>query len=297
MDHPGCKVGYFKREDIKKIVRHFGFFGLRHDFQTHMYMRGLLLSAEKQAEEGLLNAALFTLEGVSPDDPFKAAGRLARFKSPNIFKDIVSIARGARLLVKGVSMRIFQSSVIAEGLKEFVISTAMRLDPNMVVREFQSIGMPHKLTSLDIYCLTEQQPNPESRISLGQTKDEFGVPRALAQWRPTECESRTIMRLAQMTSDELVRVGLPRPIFDDWIADSKPENANLSDMAHPSGTTRMGSDPKTSVVDADCKVYGVEGLYVAGSSIFPTSGQANPTLMIMSFAVRLADTLKMRLAN
>jgi choline dehydrogenase-like flavoprotein len=45
-------------------------------------------------------------------------------------------------------------------------------------------------------------------------------------------------------------------------------------------------------VDADCKVHGVDGLYVAGSSVFSTAGHANPTLMILALAVRLADHLR-----
>ncbi len=61
---------------------------------------------------------------------------------------------------------------------------------------------------------------------------------------------------------------------------------------HHLGTTRMGTDPATSVVDADCRTHQVENLYIAGSSVFPTGGEANPTLTIVALAHRLADTLK-----
>jgi choline dehydrogenase-like flavoprotein len=60
-------------------------------------------------------------------------------------------------------------------------------------------------------------------------------------------------------------------------------------MAHIIGTTRVSDDPRTGVVDSDCKVHGLEGLYIAGSSVFPTSGHANPTLMLVSLAIRTAD--------
>jgi choline dehydrogenase-like flavoprotein len=70
--------------------------------------------------------------------------------------------------------------------------------------------------------------------------------------------------------------------------------ADIIDMGHSAGTTRMASDPGRGVVDADGKVHGVEGLYIAGASIFPTCGHANPTLMIMAFAYRLADHLTQR---
>ena len=60
---------------------------------------------------------------------------------------------------------------------------------------------------------------------------------------------------------------------------------------HILGTTRMGQDPSTSVVDRDCRVHGYANLYVAGSSVFPTGGYANPTLTIVALAVRLGERL------
>jgi choline dehydrogenase-like flavoprotein len=58
----------------------------------------------------------------------------------------------------------------------------------------------------------------------------------------------------------------------------------------------MADDPADGVVDAQCQVHGVEGLFIAGSSVFPTAGQSNPTQMIVALALRLADTLKDRAA-
>lgn len=54
----------------------------------------------------------------------------------------------------------------------------------------------------------------------------------------------------------------------------------------------MGVSPREGVVDADCRVFGVSNLYVAGSAVFPTSGQANPTLTIVALAIRLARCLE-----
>ena len=63
---------------------------------------------------------------------------------------------------------------------------------------------------------------------------------------------------------------------------------------HHIGTTRMGTDPRTSVVDADGRIHSVDNLYISSSAIFPTSSQANPTLSIVAFALRLAAHLKTR---
>ncbi|MBX9457842.1 MAG: GMC family oxidoreductase [Rhizobium sp.] len=62
-------------------------------------------------------------------------------------------------------------------------------------------------------------------------------------------------------------------------------------MAHTLGTTRMSSDARKGVVNADCRVHGLPNLHVSGGSVFPTSGHANPTLMILAVATRLADHL------
>ena len=61
---------------------------------------------------------------------------------------------------------------------------------------------------------------------------------------------------------------------------------------HHMGTTRMHVNPKRGVVDSDGRVHGIANLYIAGSSVFPTSGHANPTFTIVVLALRLADHLK-----
>ena len=66
----------------------------------------------------------------------------------------------------------------------------------------------------------------------------------------------------------------------------------LAGLPHYIGTTRMSDDPREGVVDRNCAVHGMENLYVAGSSVFPTAGQANPTLTIVALALRLANRLR-----
>jgi len=66
--------------------------------------------------------------------------------------------------------------------------------------------------------------------------------------------------------------------------------------AHHIGTTRMSASPSSGVVDPQCRVHGVDNLYVAGSSVFPTGGWAFPTLTIVALALRVADSLRQRMA-
>lgn len=63
------------------------------------------------------------------------------------------------------------------------------------------------------------------------------------------------------------------------------------DGLHQVGTTRIGSSPAEGVVDGSLKVWGTRNLYVCASSAFPTSGQANPTFLLVAFALRLAEHL------
>ena len=58
------------------------------------------------------------------------------------------------------------------------------------------------------------------------------------------------------------------------------------------GTTRMSRDPRTGVTDPDCRVHGLANLYLAGSSVFPTAGHANPTPTLIALALRLAEHLR-----
>ncbi len=69
-----------------------------------------------------------------------------------------------------------------------------------------------------------------------------------------------------------------------------------ADASHHIGSTRMGEDPKSSVVDVNQKVHGCKNLYMNGSSVFPTSGVANPTYTIVAITIRLGRHIKSQLA-
>lgn len=294
MDHPGTRIGYFKKEDIK-AARYLGFYSVRHAGSFIMYMHGLGLSPELQAREKLLNSAIYVLPEIAPDDPIEAIKRLARLRSQSYFADISASIRSVGLLVKGIGLKAFQSGVLPTFLQKAIVDFMIAVNPDYVVREFQSKGVPHKLNSLGVHVITEQQPNPDSRLVLSTEVDLLGLPRIRAHWKISDADRNNVARVSQLLRDELPKGGLPQPVLDDWVVQNRPDEAPLVDMSHTIGTTRMSDDPHTGVVDRDCQVHGVKGLYIAGSSVFPTSGHANPTLMILSLAVRLADRMKKEL--
>jgi len=296
LDHPSARLGRYDAADASRVVDRFGFYGLSQAGRTHMYMHGLALPRSVQEREGLLNCALYILEERAPDDPLEALKRLLARKSSAIGADLSALARSPGLLAKGVCMKALQGSLLPERVKTTVVNAAIKLNPNLVAREHLNRGIPHKLTGLIVEGISEQKPDPDSRITLSETKDELGVARAKINWK-IDCDARrSLARLGQQMSREFDRVGLPLPTLDAWVKQNSLDDAAIIDMAHTMGTTRMADDPKQGVVDSDCRVHGVGGLYIAGASVFPTGGHANPTLMILALAIRLSDHLKHRAA-
>jgi choline dehydrogenase-like flavoprotein len=99
----------------------------------------------------------------------------------------------------------------------------------------------------------------------------------------------------RLLAEELGRLGVGRVRINELLLENDSRwSENLSWFGHHMGTTRMSSDPRSGVVDADCRVHGMANLFVASSSVFPTSGFANPTLTILALALRIADHVKTR---
>jgi choline dehydrogenase-like flavoprotein len=148
--------------------------------------------------------------------------------------------------------------------------------------------------AFQLFMRIEQAPNPDSRITLDDERDELGVPRSRLHWTFTELEKRSIRKIHEIIGTEAGLSGAARVRLLDYLRDEKdtgwPEFTGGG--WHHMGTTRMGDDPKTSVVDADCKVHGIDNLFVTGSSCFTTAGAPNPTLTLVALSLRLADHLK-----
>jgi choline dehydrogenase-like flavoprotein len=139
----------------------------------------------------------------------------------------------------------------------------------------------------------EQEPNPQSRIVLIGETDRFGLPRVSIDLRYSRADARSVVDSHEAIERALRASGCGR--LEYWhpreeLAMRVLEQA--SDGFHQTGTTRMGENPAGSVVDSNLRVHGVENLYVASSSVFPTSGQANSTFLAVALAVRLAHRLK-----
>ncbi len=295
MDHPGARIAHIAQADVARLLERFGFYAINHEGRSHLYMHGLALSPTLQEQEGLLNCALYLMQVHAPDDPWDALKRLMRFRSSALLSDLWAVAKSPGLMAKGLGMKAFQHRLMPKPIKDLIVNVAIRFNPNFVAREFLSRGVPHKLTGLNVDAICEQSPDPNSRITLSDRVDALGVPMARIDWRLDPKAGASLIRLAKLIEEEFPKAGLPKPILEPWVASGRVDDAAIIDMAHTVGATRMAADPREGVVDPQCQVHGVSGLFVAGGSVFPTSGHANPTLMILSLAIRLADCLKARL--
>jgi choline dehydrogenase-like flavoprotein len=138
----------------------------------------------------------------------------------------------------------------------------------------------------------EQIPHADSRITLAEENDSFGVPRASIDLRFTEQDVQSVIDSHRLLDEALQANGIGRLEYL-YRAEELRERvyAQAADGYHQAGTTRMGEHPGQSVVDANLKVHGMENLFVASSSVFPATGQANSTLLAVAFGVRLANHL------
>lgn len=162
-------------------------------------------------------------------------------------------------------------------------------------RKFPSIIVAPRRGPFLLDLHAEQLPNPESRITLARETDRFGMHLPHIAWRHSAADIATMRGTMGLIARALARGGHGALCWDD----SALEDAMLRDGAyggHHLGTARMSATARDGVVTAECRVHGVANLYVAGGAVFPSSGQANPTLTILALALRLAAHLSRVLA-
>jgi choline dehydrogenase-like flavoprotein len=131
----------------------------------------------------------------------------------------------------------------------------------------------------------EVLPQERNRVTLADEKDQYGLPIARVTFSFCENDKR-LVRHAIRHMTEVMRAAGGRDI---WSEDD--------DTAHLNGTARMGDDPRSSVVNADCRSWDIRNLWICDGSVFPTIGGVNPSLTIQAIACRTADRIKQMAAS
>ncbi|UVT21229.1 MAG: GMC family oxidoreductase [Nitrospira sp.] len=144
----------------------------------------------------------------------------------------------------------------------------------------------------------EQEPIWNNHVKLSETKrDRFGIPMTELHWKKTGRDLATLRKSLSQFNDYVMARNFGRIKFANWVFgnDGFPDYRETDDEGagwHHMGGTRMADTVKNGVVDTNCRVFGQNNLYVAGSSVFPSGGAANPTLTIVQLALRLAKHLR-----
>ena len=141
----------------------------------------------------------------------------------------------------------------------------------------------------------EQAPNPESRVMLCAERDFLGMRRVRLDWQLTELDWKTYEKTALLLGREFEKSNAGHMRVPNQPTTCK--NRSLIHTNHHIGTTRMAENSTDGVVNPNCRVHDLENLYIAGSSIFPTSSWANPTFTLVALSLRLADHLRATYAH
>lgn len=242
---------------------------------------GLGLSKEVQKREQILN---FGLRLLTIDEWLEAYKRLRSRTQPTIrHKAFPSIAEGRK--------NVGKTSVLADLVK--VSANLDRFADKVTKKLFKRSILTRQFNFCDTHLIGEQAPNPDSRITLSRDRDKLGMNRVQLDWRLSPIDKYTIVRSQQLLAEEFERSGLGKMHVE--LSDDEASWRSVAGSYHHIGTTRMSHNPREGVVNEDCQVHGIHNLYIAGSSVFSTSGLSNPTLTIVALAIRLGDRLKHRM--
>jgi choline dehydrogenase-like flavoprotein len=266
--------------------------------ETGAYLRRrFMLTAETQLENKVLNTA-FWPDNPAFYDPSHRSGVLS-----SVFLALAFPPTGRRLLSEAIRLahtgpRPYR---LAAHLRNAILGAPRgAMDIYRILRD-RFIRKPRKPGFLvsnrsgryALHYHAEQVPSPESRIQLAGESDSFGLPRARIDLRFVEQDVQSVIDSHELLDKALRANGIGRLEYLYDAAKLREKVwAQAADGFHQVGTTRMGDDPEQSVVDADLKAHGLENLFVASSSVFPTSGQANSTMLAVAFGIRLVHHLQ-----
>lgn len=255
--------------------------------------RRITIAGEAQLRHGLLNMCAW------PDNPFLGdpAHRSAilslaylSLATPGLGHFLEPEAIRRKYLEHGVHDVTKHLGNILCGLPEAVRETFSFLYRRYgTTPRLPGFFVHNKARRYALFYHAEQAPNLASTVSLGDERDALGMPRLRVDLRYGALDAESVVAGHEIIDRDLRAAGLGG-LEHHFPADERVARVwdQMTDGYHQIGTVRMAADPKRGVVDADCRVHGTPNLFVAGSAVFPTSGQANPTLLITALAARLA---------
>ena len=284
MEHPHIwgnnAVGTYYPSESEKFnaneIYHF------HYRKGHPVLGYLIFNDEILKKHKLLNIT-FGIRGESIKRP--AGYQEGKSALRNVLSNIKHGRIGKDMIRELSSFFSHGTVVLYEGLRNAV---------NGKVDRWDRFGVEE--TGISINLMSEQSPNPESRVLLGEERDHFGQRKMQLDWRLTDYDFESMKKSVDILNAALQEKGLG--YVDNRLNTDKDTFIDkIKGGYHHMGTTRMHEDATLGVTDANCKIHGIRNLYIAGSSVFPTSGYANPTLTLAALSIRLAEHLKKVMKN
>jgi choline dehydrogenase-like flavoprotein len=288
--------GCFARARLRDIGPGF-FYEFERDATGVYCRRRFWITPEAQRRRRMMNAVAFFFRppilDVSNATGLLAATQLAKFSLSTLRR--LGPARGLRELHRS---RAELGTYLRRALGDMRSITPelwqIVRQRFLARRRLPFVLPPRRAQDFWLFFQTEHTPSRESRVRLHPERDALGMPRLEAGLRFGDGDRHTIVELHRALRERFAASGTGELIYDEaalehWVDERL---ANYNSNAFQMGTTRMAADPREGVVDAHCRVHGVENLFVAGASVYPTSGHANPGFMLIALALRLADHLR-----
>lgn len=265
----------------------------------HFVRRRFTIAEETLRQHELLNIA-FWIDNPPFHDASHGSGILSA-----VWLMLAMPAVGRRLISEGVRIshvgprpyRIAKHLSNVLGSPFSVLSSAMQLLHERYLSSPRKPGflVRNKGGRYALHYHGEQLPRKKSFLALSGQLDPLGMPRLTIDLNYSELDARSVVRAHRVLDESLRNSQLGYLVYrapEEHLAARVLDQA--SDGYHQLGTTRMSSDAYTGIVDDNCRVHGIDNLYLVSSSVFPSSGQANPTFMIVTLAFRLASHLTKR---
>ncbi len=290
MCHIAGNVGLLKVKGAPGNVRH----GYEISADGIYCRRRLQVAPDQQRRLGLANAVA-RLHFSRITDPAHLSGvlsglylarRLISYEYAKRLQDgDVSLQRYARHVLNVATDPLDTAAFLAHWLRRRTLAS----------RKFPSVILRNRSNRFSLEVHGEQMPRPQSRVTLSERLDALGMPQLRVDWRYGSSDIDSLRRTLDVMVEEFEASGTAQLTYQRETLEEDLLRFGAYG-GHHLGTTRMGTNVRSSVVNADCQVHGVRNLFVAGSAVFATSSQANPTLTLLALSLRLADTLAARLA-
>ncbi len=264
--------------------------------------RRFTFPAATQQTHRLLNTAMW-LDNPPPADPAHGNGILSaaylaltapvvgRWLAPQAIADLVSAASARKDRAAHVKNVAREIGKVAKFVPRFAYQryVARPRLPGFLLANARNVYALH--------YHAEQLPSRDSWVALSDETDRHGLRRLRVNLKFLPADAESVVRCHAVLDQHLSRTGAGRLQY--WMPEAQRLDAVLAQAAdgfHQIGTARMAARWQDGVVDCDCRVFGTQNLFVSSSAVFPTSGQANPTLTILALSVRLAGHLAESLA-